>query len=363
MKYFIVSGEPSGDLHGSTLAKEIYKMDNEAIIYGWGGDLMKNAGVNITKHFTELAFMGFVEVLLNLNKILKNFREFKNTITNLQPDKVILIDFPGFNLRIAKWLHKNNFKTYYYILPQIWAWNRSRAKKIKKYIDHSISILPFEEKFYKKYNLKVHYVGHPLLDHIQQFKLMNKDVIKTNKPIIAILPGSRIQEIKKLLPEMVKAVKPYENDFQIYVAGLSFINKNIYLDCGVAPDQLLINETYNLLQSSYAAVVTSGTATLETAIFDVPLVVCYKANWVSYLIARMVARVRFISLVNLIYNEQIVKELIQEKCTADNINYELNRIISDKKYRQKMIENFAELKKILGDSGASQKAAEIVVKY
>lgn len=363
MKYFILSGEPSGDLHGSNLAKAIFDSDKEAIIYGWGGELMKNAGVNITKSITELAFMGFVEVLLNLNKILKNFKEFKETIINLNPDKIILIDFPGFNLRVAKWLRKNNFKTYYYILPQAWAWYRSRAKKIKKYVDIPISILPFEEKFYQNYNLKVYYVGNPLLDHIETFKQSNKNTIKADKPIIAILPGSRLQEIKLLLPIMIKAVKPYENKFQIYVAGLSFIDKNIYLDSGVAPDQLLINQTYELLQNSYAAIVTSGTATLETAIFDVPLVVCYKANWISYLIARMVARVSFISLVNLIYNAEIVKELIQDKCTIDEIQKELDKIIFDTSYREQMLNHFGELKQILGTCGASNKAAEIIIHY
>jgi len=361
MKYFILSGEQSGDLHGSNLAKAIFAIDKEAIIYGWGGELMKNAGVNITKPITELAFMGFVEVLINLKKILKNFKEFKETIIELKPDKIILIDFPGFNLRVAKWLRKNNFKIYYYILPQVWAWNRSRAKKIKKYIDVPISILPFEKKFYKKFSTDVHYVGHPLLDHIDTFKCSSLNNIHSNKPIIALLPGSRIQEIKLLLPIMMKAVKPYEKEFQIYVAGLSFIDKNIYYNSGVTTDQLLINDTYNLLQSSYVAIVTSGTATLEAALFDVPLVVCYKANWISYLIARIMARISFISLVNLIYGEEIVKELIQEKCSAENIRRELDKILFDLTYRQQMLDHFDELKKILGDSGASKKASEIIV--
>jgi len=363
MKYYIIAGEASGDLHGSNLIKHIIKFDNKAEIRAWGGDKMKNAGAKIVKHFKELSFMGFYEVILNLKIILKNIRFCKDDILQFNPDKIIFIDYPGFNLRIAKWAKKNKFKTIYYIAPQIWAWRESRIKKIKKYIDYLYVILPFEKKFFeKKHGFKVKFLGHPLLDSIKNFKdSQNKDFSdENNKEIISILPGSRKQEIKKMLGIMLGIVNHFPK-YQFVIAGapnidLEFYN-NIIKDKNI---KVLKSKTYSLLSRSKAALVTSGTATLETAILKIPQVVCYKTSLISYLLAKFFVKIKFISLVNLIMNQELIKELIQYDCSEKNIIKELKKVL-DLNNRNRLLDKYDSLISLLGEPGSSKRIAEDIV--
>jgi len=363
MKYYIIAGEASGDLHGSNLIKQIIKFDNKAEIRAWGGDKMKNAGAKIVKHFKELSFMGFYEVVLNLQTILKNIRFCKNDILQFNPDKIIFIDYPGFNLRIAKWAKNSKFKTIYYIAPQIWAWRESRIKKIKKYIDYLYVILPFEKEFFeKKHGFKVKFLGHPLLDSIKYFKdSQNKDLSnEKNKEIISILPGSRKQEIKKMLGIMLGVVDHFPK-YQFVIAGapnieLEYYN-NIIKDKNI---KVFKSKTYSLLSSSKAALVTSGTATLETAILKIPQVVCYKTSLVSYLLAKFFIKIKFISLVNLIMNQELIKELIQNDCSKKNIIKELKKVL-DLNNRNRLLAKYDSLISLLGEPGSSKRIAEDIV--
>lgn len=366
MKYYIIAGEASGDLHGSNLMKALYKEDPTAEIRFWGGDLMQNTGGTLVKHYRDLAFMGFAEVLFNLSTILKNIKTCKEDIANFNPDVIIFIDYPGFNMRIAKWAKERGIKTHYYISPQIWAWKENRITAIKRDFDELYVILPFEKDFYEnKHNFPVHFVGHPLIDAIHNRKTIEKSTfIKENKleqkPIIAVLPGSRKQEITKMLSVMLSVADDF-SDYQFIIAGApsqeySFYeqflkNKNVHF---------VANKTYDLLSHATAALVTSGTATLETALFKVPEVVCYKGNWASYQIAKRVITLKYISLVNLIMDKEVVTELIQDKCNKKNIKSELQKLLAPK-YRTQLLEQYDILESKLGGIGASEKTAKLIV--
>ncbi|MEP7263073.1 MAG: lipid-A-disaccharide synthase [Bacteroidota bacterium] len=366
MKYYIIAGEASGDLHGANLINELKKTDPQAIFRCWGGDLMEEQGAEIVKHYRDLAFMGFFEVVTNLRTIIKNIDFCKSDLLNFNPDAVILVDYPGFNLRIAEFAHDKNYKVIYYISPQVWAWKQSRVKKIKRVVDKMLVILPFEQDFYKRFNYEVEFVGHPLLDAISRREKMEDDFLQKHhldgKKIIALLPGSRKQEIKTMLPLMINAVKSF-TDYTIVIAGAPSILPEFYEDITEGKIKTIFNATYEILQHAEAALVTSGTATLETALFGVPQVVCYKGNRISYLIAKQLIKIDFISLVNLVMKKEIVKELIQDDLNAENIKSELKNILSTGSSRVKILQGYQELKEALGGSGASERAAISIHHY
>ena len=366
MKYYIIAGEASGDLHGSNLMKALFEEDLQAEIHFWGGTLMQNVGGTLIKHYKELAFMGFAEVLLNLNTILKNISFCKKNIEQFNPDVIIFIDYPGFNMRIAKWAKTKKIKTYYYIAPQIWAWKENRIKAIKRDFDKLFVILPFEKDFFEnKHKFAVSFVGHPLIDAINNYKNLPHSDFRiqnnlSNKPIIAILPGSRKQEISKMLTVMLSVADDF-NDYQFVIAGAPSQDFSFYEPFISKKNiKFVSDKTYDLLQNAHAALVTSGTATLETALFKVPEVVCYKGNWFSYQIAKRIITLKYISLVNLIMDKEVVTELIQENCSPGNITIELNKILNDGQ-RTIILENYNILEKKLGGLGASRKVAQQVV--
>jgi len=363
MNYYIIAGEASGDLHASNLMKELKLMDADARFRFWGGDLMKEQGGTLVKHYKELAFMGFTEVLLNLKTILNNIEFCKKDILSDKPDVLILVDYPGFNLRIAEFAKQRNIKVFYYISPQVWAWKQSRVHKIKRIVDKMFVILPFEKAFYKRFDYSVDFVGHPLLDAIENYKQLPLPLsVQTNKPIIALLPGSRKQEIKTMLPLMLSAVSQFK-DYCFIVAAAPSQSKEFYHQIINGLDvKIVFNETYALLQRSYAALVTSGTATLETALFAVPEVVCYKGGAISYAIAKQLVKVEYVSLANLIMEKEIVKELIQTELTEYNIKTELEKILNPDT-RSLMMSNYTELKTKLGGLGASKKTAMLMIDY
>ncbi|NND14757.1 MAG: lipid-A-disaccharide synthase [Eudoraea sp.] len=366
MKYYIISGEASGDLHGSNLIRALKSKDPEAQFRGWGGDHMAEAGATLVKHIKETAFMGFLEVALNVRTITRNIRLCKEDIESYQPDALIFIDYSGFNLRIAQWAKPKGFKTHYYISPQLWASRANRIEKIKSHIDHMYVILPFEKEFYTSHGFEVNYVGHPLLDAIQRMKPTSKEEFRAShglvpdKDIIALLPGSRKQEIQKVLPVMLSAAKAF-TDYQFVIAGAPTIDPEYYRSFISGVDVTIIqNDTYSLLSHAHAALVTSGTATLETALFGVPQVVCYKGSWFSYQIAKRLITLEYISLVNLIMDKEVVKELIQKDLTSKNIQSELEKILSGtERELQKTAYNL--LQQRLGSSGASERAAALII--
>ena len=363
MNYYLIAGEPSGDLQASYLVKELAKKDKEAEFRGFGGNLMEAEGMTIVKHYQELAFMGVEQVILNIRTIFRNISFCKEDIQEYQPDVLILVDYPGFNMKIAKWAKENNITVYYYISPKIWAWNQKRVHKIKKIIDKMFVILPFEADFYKQFNYPVDFVGHPLLDTINDRKPIDIENFCSShqlnkKPIIALLPGSRKQEISAMLKIMLTVVDKFPN-YQFVIAGApsqkiayyqQFLNTNI---------SIIENKTYDLLQNSFAAIVVSGTATLETALFKVPQVVCYKTSWLFYNLAKMVIKTKYISLVNLIMDKETVKELIQDELNTNNLITELTKITSGKS-REKMITDYTTLHNKLGGVGASERAASLI---
>jgi len=370
MKYYLIAGEASGDLHASNIVKEIKLQDSEAKFRGWGGDLMEIEGVDIVKHYKSHNFMGFWEVIKHLKIIIENLKFCKNDIKIYSPDALILVDFPGFNLRIAKYFSSYSFPILYYIAPQVWAWKESRVVQIKKYITQLFVILPFEENFFIKKGVNVCYVGHPLVDHVNKF-IKSKSIKKedfldlystSNKPIIAILPGSRKQEIIKKLPIMLSAAKNYTNKYSIVIAGMkNFKNEYEYYVKSDNNISVIYNDTYNLLNNSYAALVTSGTATLETAFFEVPQIVCYKTSWISYNIAKALVKINFISLVNLILNKESVKELIQSDLNKYKLSHELSEILNIE-VRNKIISDYKDLKRMCGDKNASKLTATEMLK-
>jgi len=364
-KIFIITGEPSGDLHGANLVKALIASEPDLEIQCWGGDKMQAAGAKVMKHVDDLAFMGFVEVVANLSTILKNFKTCRQQIDAFRPDLVVLIDYPGFNLRMAKHINAMSIPVAYYISPQIWAWKESRVEKIKRYVDHVFVILPFEKEFYGKHGVNAEYVGHPLLDEIKQIHLedsrFRQDLgIKNDKPIIALLPGSRTQEIKLLLEPISKIVTDFPN-YQFVVSKVAWQPKHLY-DSLPESVCLLEGRTYELLKASEAAIVTSGTATLETALIGTPQVVVYKANALSLAIARFLVKIKYISLVNLILDEEVVKELIQTQVTSKNLKQELNAIVEGGARRSYVLEKYAELNKNLGSKGASSFVANRLLK-
>jgi lipid-A-disaccharide synthase len=373
MKYYIISGEASGDLHGSNLIKELKKRDALADIRCWGGDKMEAAGATLVKHYKELAFMGFLEVIKNLGTILKNIKICKEDILQYKPTALILIDYPGFNLRIAKWAKEQGIPVIYYISPQVWAWKENRVKLIKNCVDKMLVILPFEKEFYATWNYEVEYVGHPLVEEVDRFSLAvdrtvqlttNNEQSTTNN-FIALLPGSRQQEILKKLPIMLEVAK-YFPDYQFVVAKAPGLDESFYAELLKPYTNVssVVNKTYDLLVQSKAALVTSGTATLETALFGVPEVICYKGSTFSYQIAKRLIKIKFIGLVNLIMDKEVVKELIQDELTVENLKRELCLLLADEAKQQQLKEDYTALKKLLSQGGhASANAAESIYSF
>ena len=363
MRYYIISGEASGDLHGSNLMKSIKRLDEKAEFRFWGGDLMAEQGGELVKHYRDLAFMGFLEVLLNIRTIIKNLKFCKNDLLKYRPDALILIDYPGFNLRIAEFAREHDIDVHYYISPQVWAWKQSRVKKIKRDVHHMYCILPFEKDFYLQHGYTSNFVGHPLIDAIAnsasegEFRERNG---LGDKPIIAVLPGSRKQEITKMLITMID-MKAHFEDHQLVIAGAPSQELAFYRKLVGESVPIVQNQTYDLLRNATAAMVTSGTATLETALFGVPEVVCYKASWISYSIAKRLVKVDYISLVNLIMEKEAVKELIQNDFNLENLKNELNLIVYNDSKRSEILEEFKELKVRLGGPGASDRTARLIV--
>ena len=377
MKYYIIAGEASGDLHGSNLIKELKKLDSSADIRCWGGDKMQEAGAELVKHYRELAFMGFTEVLMNLSTIFRNLKFCKEDILQFKPDALILIDYPGFNRRIARWAKQQGIKVIYYISPQVWAWKENRVKMMKECIDKMIVILPFEKDYFKKkWNWEVEYVGHPLVEVVRSWESVGRQRLAdadagvgsqklSEKPIVALLPGSRKQEIAKKLPIMLEVSKSFPG-YQFIVAQAPSVDESFYQTFTQPYSNVstVNNKTYDLLMQAKAALVTSGTATLETALFAVPEVVCYKGSFLSYQIGKRLVHVKFISLVNLIMDKLVVNELIQSELTVENLEKELTAILTDEKKIAGLKADYAALKNLLGQGGdASAKAAASITNF
>ena len=366
MKYYVIAGEASGDLHGSNLIRELKKLDANANIRCWGGDKMREAGGELVKHYRDLAFMGFAEVVKNLGTILQNLKFCKQDILQFKPGALILIDYPGFNLRIAKWAKQQGLKVIYYISPQVWAWKENRVQQMKENIDKMIIIIPFEKDYFRnKWNWDVEYVGHPLAQVVEGEMSNVKREKFSLKQIIALLPGSRKQEIAKKLPVMVEVSK-YFPDYQFIVGEAPSVEDEFYKDFtkNYSNVSVVKNQTYDLLLQAKAALVTSGTATLETALFGVPQVVCYKGSPISYEIAKRVIKVKYIAMVNLIMDKPVVKELIQKELTVDNLKHELHEVLTNELRISQIKKDYAELKRILSEGGnASANAAKSIFDF
>ncbi|MEO6488573.1 MAG: lipid-A-disaccharide synthase [Ferruginibacter sp.] len=367
MKYYMIAGEASGDLHGSNLIRELHKLDKNADTRCWGGDKMNAAGATLVKHYRDLAFMGFTEVIKNLPTIFRNLAFCKTDILNYKPDLLILIDYPGFNLRIAKWAKQQGIKVVFYISPQVWAWKENRVKGIKKNVDKMLVILPFEKEFYKKWDLEVEYVGHPLVEVVEAFQQEHKNTSNptSERAIIALLPGSRKQEILKKLPVMLDVAGRFPQ-YKFIVAKAPGLPDEFYQNLLSAYKNVgsVANQTYELLNQSQAALVTSGTATLETALFGVPEIICYQGGNISYQIAKRLIKIKYIGLVNLIMDKEVVKELIQDELTVDNISSELDRLLYDETRKAQLSMDYAALKELLGRGGnASLNAAKSILRF
>ncbi len=372
MRYYIIAGEPSGDLHASNLMKYLKQEDENYDFRFWGGDLMKQVGGQLVRHYNTMAYMGFIEVVSNLNKIKANFKLCKSDLLQYKPDVLILVDYPGFNLRMAEFAHNHGIKVYYYISPKIWAWNTGRVKKIKANVDKMFTILPFETDFYKKYDVPIEYVGNPVLDAISEKKELKTDLKSfinkynlTDKPIVALLAGSRKQELKYILPEMVKMQQHYP-DYQFIIAGAPSFTQTDYKPFLIHKNiKVIFDATYDLLLHSHAALVTSGTATLETALLNCPQIVCYKmwgGSFIYNIAKYLIIKVKFISLVNLIINKEAVKELIQKELNEKSLSEELRLLLNDEKYRNNIYSNYKQLHQIMGNPGSSKKAATLMIK-
>lgn len=369
MRYYIIAGEASGDLHGSNLVKNLRLEDSDAQIRAWGGELMEAQGADVVKHYRDLAFMGFSEVLMNIRTILKNFDLCKESIREFKPDVLILIDYPGFNLRMAKFAHQNGIRVFYYISPQIWAWKQNRVKQVRAYVEKMYVILPFEKAFYAKFDVEVEFVGHPLIDAVEQFRDRAEtrgDFLKrhglSDKPYVVLMPGSRKQEIATMLPIMLRAAAKIP-DFQYIIAGAPSQEMDFYKKFLKDSDMRVFSgETYPLLTFAHAAMVTSGTATLETAIFGVPQVVCYKGGFVSYLIARSLVKIKYISLVNLIMDREVVTELIQGDLSVKKLVKEFKQIAFKGERQAALLKDYQELHEVLGGGGASALTAKLMLK-
>jgi lipid-A-disaccharide synthase len=362
VKYYIIAGEASGDLHASNLIREIKKIDDDASFRAWGGDLMESQGARIIKHYRDLAFMGFAEVLFNLRTILGNIKFCKEDLLENKPDVLILVDYPGFNLRIAEFAHKNGIKVFYYISPQVWAWKKGRVHKIKRVVDEMFTILPFERDFYAKYDYKAHYLGHPLLDALSGTYRNNANVELKGKRMVALLPGSRKQEIKRMLTLMLSLRKDFP-DVHFTIAGAPGMDPEYYdqfiSDSGI---DIVFGETYKIMAQADAALVTSGTATLEAALIGVPEVLCYKGNPISIFIAKRLVDLKYIGLPNLIMDDEIVPELIQQDCNYKTMKRHLDLMLNHPDIRKKQLDDFEALRQKLGGGGASKRIAEEMIK-
>lgn len=367
MKYFVIAGEASGDLHGANLVKELKSIDSTNEFSGWGGDLMAQQGVKVLKHIRELAFMGFIEVLANIKTIKKNFKLCRQQIIDNKPDAVIMIDYPGFNMRMSKWVRNQNIPVYYYISPNVWAWNTKRVYHFRDNVNKLFVILPFEKEFYAKFNISVDYEGHPLRDAIENFaptsytefcKINNLD----NRPKIAVLAGSRKQEIKTMLPHMLAAAKNFP-EYEFVIAGAPAIDKSIYHKYMDGSAKFVIDDTYNVLYHAKAGIIKSGTSTLEAALFDLPQVVCYRSSFISTLIAYLVKKVKYISLVNLILNRETVKELLQYKVNKNKITEELKKVLPDGSEHNRIINDYNNIKNMLGEIGVTKRVAQRIHNY
>lgn len=365
MKYYVIAGEASGDVHASKLMKGISANDAEAEFRCWGGDKMQAAGGEIVKHYKDLAFMGFIEVLLNLRTITKNLRFCKSDIMQWKPDAIILVDYPGFNMRIAKFAKKLNLKVYYYIAPQVWAWKKRRVHSMHRDTDLAFVVMPFEKDFYASFGYKVEFTGHPMPDSIDLNKTVNFAEFCTqnalsNKPIIALIPGSRKQELHRILPYMLGVVNRFP-DYQFVIAGVNSLGIDFYNKIvGKHPVKVVFGQTHDLLRVSHAAAVTSGTATLETALLNVPQVVCYRMAFLTAIVAWMLVNVKYISLVNLILDKPTVKELIQYKFTSSTLADELSQILEPSHKREEMLQDYSILREKVGTGGASLKASDLI---
>ncbi|MDT4823176.1 Lipid-A-disaccharide synthase [compost metagenome] len=364
MNYYLIAGEASGDLHGANLMKALKKEDPQAVFRYFGGDKMEAEGGVLVKHYAEMAFMGFTEVLLNLRTILKNMKFCKNDLMMHRPDVLILIDFPGFNLKIAEFAKQQGIRVYYYISPKVWAWNQKRVLRIKRVVDELFCILPFEVNFYASWGMEVHYVGNPLLDEIAAFKpdaAFKETAGLGQRPVIALLPGSRKQEIERLLPVMLHIIDRFPA-YQFVIAAAPTFPEAYYRQfTGDKPVKLVFSKTYDLLKNAHAAIVASGTATLETALFNVPQVVVYRGGALSVAIARLLLKIRFISLVNLIMDKKVVTELIQNDCNPTTITDELIRIL-DGPGRTAMLNDYEILHDKMGTPGASERTAQLIIR-
>jgi lipid-A-disaccharide synthase len=368
MKYYLIAGEASGDLHASNLIKALTKLDTEAVFRGFGGDLMAAQGLQVAKHYRELDFMGFVKVAMNLRTVLKNIKLCKKDILAFQPDVVVLIDYPGFNLRIAKFLKQQRIKNFYYISPQVWAWKQSRVHQIKRNVDRMFVILPFEQDFYKKFDYEVDFVGHPLLDALQNEQLnfnkthfLAQHNLHASKPIVALLPGSRRQEIKKMLPLMTSLQADFPSH-QFVIAGVSSVEMAFYKKYSAFSDIPVIGHgVHDLLRSADAALVTSGTASLETALLKTPEIICYKSDYLSYFIAKQLIKVNYIGLPNIIMDKPIVKELIQNDFNRITLKNELSELLFKPQKRLQVAADYDALEQKLGGIGASEKTAKLAL--
>lgn len=362
MKYYVIAGEASGDLHASNLLRELKVRDPGAEFRAWGGDLMQAEGAHLVKHYRDLAFMGFIEVAMHLRTILHNISFCKEDIAQWKPDALVLVDYPGFNLRIAPFAHELGIPVFYYISPQVWAWKQSRVHKIRQASDRVFCILPFEKEFYKKFGYDVDFVGHPLLDAVAKFEDV-KAVEDDGRKIIAVLPGSRRQEIRTILPVMLEAATKFPA-YRFVIAGAPSQPESFYREVMTGDKmEIVFGKTYALLRQAYAGLVTSGTATLEAALFNLPEVVCYKTSAISYHIAKRVANVKYISLPNLVMDREIVKELIQGEMTAENLATELKKITEDTAGRERLLNDYRGLAGKLGGAGASGKTASLILEH
>lgn len=367
MKYYLIAGERSGDLHGSNLMKELKKQDPDAVFRGFGGDYMKEAGLDLVVHYHDMAFMGLIALFVNLRTLLGRLKQCKNDILAYNPDVVILIDYGAFNKRIAKFCKKSGVKNYYYISPKVWAWYQARAKELKRNVDKMFCILPFEKDFFRKYNWEVDYVGNPVLDAVKAFKpdeeFLAQQELLNKKQLVALLPGSRKSELAKIVPLMARVIEA-NPDFQFVVAAVKSLPDRLYFPIAKYNNvKLVFDATYDLLTHAHAAIVTSGTATLETALFKVPQVVVYKANRLEFLLAKLMIKVEFVSLVNLIVGKEVIRELIQKEATIQNTIIELRRLVDDSFYRSRIMKDYDKLLEILDTGSASENAARLMVGY
>jgi lipid-A-disaccharide synthase len=368
MRFFLLAGEKSGDLHGGRLIKELKKQFPQAEFKAWGGEQMQQAGATITRHYSEIAVMGFLEVAKNLFNIRRWLKDCRKELDEYQPDCLILIDFAGFNLRVAAYAKKLGIPVYYFISPKVWAWNQSRAKKIVRLVDHMFVIMPFEEAFYQQYNFKVDYVGNPLYDAVQEFvpaeHLWQKHQLpEPDKPVLALLPGSRVQELQRILPTMLQAVALAGEAVQPVIAGVPELPEELYAEARAMKVPIIYNDTYNLLHNAQAALVTSGTATLETALLKVPQVVAYKTSAVTAAIVKQVIKVPYISLVNLLAEQEVVKELIQQHCTPEALWLNVQPLLTATAEREQMLSEYNQLSEKLKTEGAAAKMAALVKEY